>query len=80
MAPRMSTGFGGSTAKDDFDRARRRRIVARAARTVGRNRADTDELVPLAEVVAALGQELTVSELAAQATPEDRRPPPTGGG
>jgi len=52
----MSTGFGGSDAKDDFDRARRRRALARAASTVAAGkRTATDGLVPLAEAVAALG-------------------------
>ncbi|MDQ6947802.1 MAG: chromosome partitioning protein ParB, partial [Actinomycetota bacterium] len=56
MTPRMSTGFGGSDAKDDFDRARRKRAMARAAGTVAASkRTATDGLVPLAEVVAALG-------------------------
>ena len=53
----MSTGFVGSDAKDDFDRARRRQVLARAARTVAaRGRATiSDDLIPLAEVERSLG-------------------------
>jgi len=67
----MSTGFGGSDARDDFDRARRRRVLARAASTVGRNRASTDGLIPLAEVVAALGGRVSERQLGLKTVPVD---------
>jgi hypothetical protein len=72
MAPRMSTGFGGSDAKDDFDRARRRQTLARAAATVsGRTRSDAGGLVPLAEVEAALGGRLSERHLGLRTVPID---------
>ncbi len=71
MTPRMSTGFGGSDARDDFDRARRRRVLARAANTVSRNRAATDGLMPLAEVVAALGGRASERRLGLRTVPVD---------
>ncbi len=73
MAPRMSTGFGGSDAKDDFDRARRRQVLARARGTVrGRKRAAApDDLVPLVEVVAGLGGRVSERPLGVARVPID---------
>jgi hypothetical protein len=68
----MSTGFGGSDARDDFDRARRRQALARAAGTVsGRTRSAAGALVPLPEVLAALGGRLSERDLGLRTVPID---------
>jgi hypothetical protein len=55
VAPRLDTGFPAADAEDDFTRARRRAVLARLARRVGREPGDVDVVLPYDEVVAALG-------------------------
>jgi hypothetical protein len=55
MAPRVDTGFPSSDAQDDFQRVRRRQVLSRLARRVGREPGDVDVILPYDEVVAALG-------------------------
>jgi hypothetical protein len=54
--PRLDTGFPSADAQDDFQRARRRAVMARLARRVGRGPGDIDVILPFDEVVAALGR------------------------
>ncbi|HKE77734.1 MAG TPA: hypothetical protein VKB54_00445 [Solirubrobacteraceae bacterium] len=55
MPPRLDTGFPTSDAQDDFVRVRRRQVMSRLARRVGREPGDVDVILPYDEVVAALG-------------------------
>jgi hypothetical protein len=55
VAPRLDTGFPSSDAQDDFQRVRRRQVLSRLARRVGREPGDVDVILPYDEVVAALG-------------------------
>jgi hypothetical protein len=50
------TGFPTADAQDDFQRARRRQVMSRLARRVGRAPGDVDVILPFDEVVAALGR------------------------
>lgn len=51
----MSTGFPASDARDDFLRARRRAVLARLASRLRREPDDIGHVLPLEEVVQALG-------------------------
>jgi hypothetical protein len=55
VPPRLDTGFPTSDAQDDFVRVRRRQVMSRLARRVGREPGDVDVILPYDEVVAALG-------------------------
>ena len=55
VAPRLDTGFPAADAQDDFQRVRRRQVLSRLARRVGREPGDVDVILPYDEVVAALG-------------------------
>ena len=55
LAPRLDTGFPSADAQDDFQRVRRRQVLSRLARRVGREAGDIDVILPYDEVVAALG-------------------------
>jgi hypothetical protein len=54
--PRLDTGFPTADAQDDFQRARRRAVVANLGRRVSRGPGDIDVILPFDEVVAALGR------------------------
>jgi hypothetical protein len=54
--PRLDTGFPTADAQDDFQRARRRAVMARLGRRIGRGPGDIDVILPFDEVVAALGR------------------------
>jgi len=54
--PRLDTGFPTQDAQDDFQRARRRQIMASLGRRLGRGPGDIDAILPFEEVVAALGR------------------------
>ena len=56
MAPPLGTGFPDADARDDFSRARRRRVLARLAARLRREPGDVDLVLPFEEVVAALGR------------------------
>jgi hypothetical protein len=56
VAPPRPTGLSGVDAQDDFLRARRRQMLARAGRVLSRERGDIDLILPFDEVVAALGR------------------------
>jgi hypothetical protein len=49
------TGFPRADAENDFLRARRRQVLARLAHRLRREPADVDRILPLDEVVRALG-------------------------
>ncbi|MEA2828823.1 MAG: hypothetical protein QOG43_3262, partial [Actinomycetota bacterium] len=53
---RLSTGNVEADAKDDFDQARQREVLARFARWVLRQPTDVNAILPFDEVVAALGR------------------------
>jgi hypothetical protein len=53
---RLSTGNPDADAKDDFDQARQREVLARLARWVRRQPDDVNAILPFDEVVAALGR------------------------
>ena len=55
MSPPLDTGFPSADAQDDFLRVRRRQVMSRLARRVGREPGDVDVILPYDEVVAALG-------------------------
>ncbi|HEX2437333.1 MAG TPA: chromosome partitioning protein ParB, partial [Methylomirabilota bacterium] len=55
MSPPLDTGFPTADAQDDFLRVRRRQVMSRLARRVGREPGDVDVILPYDEVVAALG-------------------------
>ena len=55
MSPPLDTGFPSADAQDDFQRVRRRQVMSRLARRVGREPGDVDVILPYDEVVAALG-------------------------
>ena len=55
VPPRLDTGFPTSDAQDDFLRVRRRQVMSRLARRMGREPGDVDVILPYDEVVAALG-------------------------
>jgi hypothetical protein len=50
------TGFPRADAQQDFARARRRQVMSRLARRIGRQRGDLDVILPFDDVVAALGR------------------------
>jgi hypothetical protein len=54
--PRLDTGFPTADAQEDFQRARRRRLMSRLGRRLGRGPGDVDVILPFEEVVAALGR------------------------
>jgi hypothetical protein len=54
--PPPDTGFPAADAQDDFGRARRRQVLSRLARRLGRESGDIDVILPFDEVVAALGR------------------------
>jgi hypothetical protein len=54
--PRLDTGFPTADAQDDFQRARRRAVVANLGRRISRGPGDIDVILPFDEVVAALGR------------------------
>jgi hypothetical protein len=54
--PRLDTGFPTADAQDDFQRARRRQVMSRLSRRLGRGHGDVDVILPFEEVVAALGR------------------------
>jgi hypothetical protein len=56
MPAARRTGLSGVDAQDDFLRARRRQLLARAGRVLTRERGDVDVILPFDEVVAALGR------------------------
>jgi hypothetical protein len=70
VAPRLDTGFPSSDAQDDFQRVRRRQVLSRLARRVGREPGDIDVILPYDEVVAALGY-LEESYVGLQTVPLD---------
>jgi hypothetical protein len=51
----LDTGFPQADAENDFLRARRRQVLARLAGLLRGRRGDSDRIVPLDEVVGALG-------------------------
>jgi hypothetical protein len=55
LPPPLDTGFPTADAQDDFQRVRRRQVMSRLARRVGREPGDVDVILPYDEVVAALG-------------------------
>jgi hypothetical protein len=55
VPPPLDTGFPSADSQDDFLRARRRQVMSRLARRVGREPGDVDVILPYDEVVAALG-------------------------
>ena len=55
LPPPLDTGFPSADAQDDFLRVRRRQVMSRLARRVGREPGDVDVILPYDEVVAALG-------------------------
>ena len=54
--PRLDTGFPTADAQDDFQRARRRQVMSRLGRRLGRGPGDVDVILPFEEVVGALGR------------------------
>jgi hypothetical protein len=50
------TGFTTTDAEQDFNRARRRRVLSRLANRLRREPSDVDVILPFEEVVAALGR------------------------
>jgi hypothetical protein len=70
VAPRLDTGFPSADAQDDFQRVRRRQVLSRLARRVGREPGDVDVILPYDEVVAALGY-LEESYIGLQTVPLD---------
>jgi hypothetical protein len=56
VPPLRPTGLSGVDAQDDFLRARRRQLLARAGRVLSRERGDVDVILPFDEVVEALGR------------------------
>jgi len=54
--PRLDTGFPTQDSQDDFQRARRRQVMASLGRRLGRGPGDIDAILPFEEVVAALGR------------------------
>jgi hypothetical protein len=70
VPPRLDTGFPTSDAQDDFLRVRRRQVMSRLARRVGREPGDVDVILPYDEVVAALGY-LEESYIGLQTVPLD---------
>ncbi|MEA2277079.1 MAG: hypothetical protein QOI62_3265 [Solirubrobacteraceae bacterium] len=68
--PPLDTGFPTADAQDDFQRARRRQVLSRLARRVGREPGDVDVILPYEEVVAALGY-LEESYVGLQTVPLD---------
>jgi hypothetical protein len=56
MPTARRTGLAGVDAQDDFLRARRRQMLARASRVLTRERGDVDVILPFDEVVEALGR------------------------
>jgi hypothetical protein len=56
MPTARRTGLSGVDAQDDFLRARRRQMLARASRVLTRERGDVDVILPFDEVVEALGR------------------------
>jgi len=56
VSPPRPTGLSGVDAQEDFLRARRRQMLARAGRVLTRERGDVDVILPFDEVVAALGR------------------------
>jgi hypothetical protein len=55
VPPPLDTGFPSADAQDDFQRARRRQLLSRLSRRLGREPGDVDVILPYDEVVAALG-------------------------
>jgi hypothetical protein len=53
--PALPTGLASQDAQDDFQRARRRQVMARMARVLT-GQGDVDVILPFDEVVAALGR------------------------
>src|SRR4051795_9272266 len=53
--PPLPTGLAGQDAQDDFQRARRRQMMARMARVLT-GQGDVDVILPFDEVLAALGR------------------------
>jgi len=51
----LDTGFPRADAENDFQRARRRQVLATLTRRLRRQPADSGRLLPLAEVTGALG-------------------------
>jgi hypothetical protein len=70
VPPRLDTGFPSSDAQDDFLRVRRRQVMSRLARRMGREPGDVDVILPYDEVVAALGY-LEESYIGLQTVPLD---------
>ena len=70
VPPRLDTGFPTSDAQDDFLRVRRRQVMSRLARRMGREPGDVDVILPYDEVVAALGY-LEESYIGLQTVPLD---------
>jgi hypothetical protein len=70
VPPRLDTGFPSADAQDDFQRVRRRQVLSRLARRVGREPGDVDVILPYDEVVAALGY-LEESYVGLQTVPLD---------
>jgi hypothetical protein len=70
VVPRLDTGFPTSDSQDDFQRVRRRQVLSRLARRVGREPGDVDVILPYDEVVAALGY-LEESYIGLQTVPLD---------
>jgi hypothetical protein len=56
VPPPRPTGLSGVDAQDDFLRARRRQMLARAGRVLTRERGDVNVILPFDEVVEALGR------------------------
>jgi hypothetical protein len=54
--PRYGTGLSSQDAQDDFNRARRRRVLARLSQRLRGEPSDFNLVLPFEEVVAALGQ------------------------
>jgi hypothetical protein len=52
----VSTGFPDADARDDFDKARRRRTLARLGARLRGRPGDVDQILPFEEVVRALGR------------------------
>jgi hypothetical protein len=70
VCPPPDTGFPSADAQDDFQRARRRQVMSRLARRVGREPGDVDVILPYDEVVGALGY-LEESYVGLQTVPLD---------
>jgi hypothetical protein len=52
----VSTGFPDADARDDFDRVRRQRVMARLRSRLRGQPGDVDQILPFEEVVRALGR------------------------